>query len=157
MSLEDAKRASVGQLLFRCARQLNERAIARVRQATGKPVRTAHTLLFPHIDLTGTRQTELARRLGVSKQAVGVLVDELVAMGALERLPDPADGRARLVRFADGPDTLLHGLQVLAGLERELAEELGPSRWAALHEALLALDRTLGDQGGPPGDAGVGT
>lgn len=144
MDLAAAKRASVGQLLFRCARRVNERAIERVREATGQPVRTAHTLLFPHIDLAGTRQTELARRLGVTKQAVGVLVDELVAMGALERVPDPADGRARLVRFAGGEGALLHGLGVLAGVERELAEEIGPERWAALHDALVALDRALG-------------
>ena len=144
MDLEAAKRASVGQLLFRCARRMNEQAIARVRAATGQPVRTAHTLLFPHIDLEGTRQTELARRLGVTNQSVGVLVDELVEMGALERVPDPADGRARLVRFVGGEGALLHGLGVLAGLERELADEVGAERWAALHDALVALDRALG-------------
>ena len=65
-------------------------------------IRPAHTALFPHIDLSGTRQTALARRMGVSKQAVGQLVSELEQMGALERVPDPSDGRARLVRFAAG-------------------------------------------------------
>ena len=67
--------------LFKAARLINEDAIARVRERTGEPVRVAHTALLPHVDLEGTRLTELARRMGVTKQAVGQLVDELEQMG----------------------------------------------------------------------------
>ena len=66
----------------------------------------------------------------------------LVVLGALPRAPDPADGRARLVRFAVGPDGrsgLLHGLALLGELEAELAAELGSARWAELHAALRLL------------------
>ena len=144
-NIEAAKRGSTAQLLFRCARVVNELALDRVRDSTGMALRPAHTALFPHLDLDGTRLTELARRVGVSKQAVGQLVDELVDMGALERVPDPGDGRARLIRFADrdGEHGIIHGLRVLAGLERELAAAIGQGRWAALHDGLAALDVTL--------------
>src|SRR5438270_11986341 len=98
--LQSRKQASVGQLLFKAARLFNERAMARV-QTRVPAARLAHTSLLPHIDLDGTRQTEIARRAGVSKQAVGQLVDELVAVGMLARAPDPDDGRAHLVRFTD--------------------------------------------------------
>ena len=80
------------------------------------------------------RLTELARRVGVSKQAVGQLVDELVQMGALGRVPDPGDGRAKRIRFAQG--ALLHGLGVLGEVEAELAAQLGEARAAALHATL---------------------
>lgn len=138
--LERAKRASLAQVLFKTARLLNEDGIARLRQLSGHNLRVAHTSLFPHIDLDGTRLTELARRVGISKQAVGQLVDELQAMGALERVPDPSDGRAKLIRFsAQGQQGLMAGLAVLGQIEGELADALGRERTDRLHADLLAL------------------
>jgi DNA-binding MarR family transcriptional regulator len=140
--LERAKRASVGQLLFRCARMFDEQAIAIARTHPALAgLRRAHTSLFPHIDLQGTRLTEIARRLGVTKQAAGQLVDELVAMGALERVPDPADARAKLVCFSrrGGRLGLLEGLELLGGLERDVAAALGPTQFETLHRLLLRL------------------
>lgn len=139
-ALSSAKQRSTLQLLFKAARLLNERAIARVRERTGADVRVAHTTLLPHVDLEGTRATEIARRLGVSKQAAGQLIDELVAMGQLERVSDPRDARAKLVRFTTrGRRAMLEGLGVLGELEAELARELGQSRIAALHATLALL------------------
>lgn len=128
--LEAAKQASWAQLLFKCARLMNERSIARMpAPARGPRIRAAHTALFPHIDLQGTRQTELARRLGVSKQAVGQLVDELVEAEVLERAPDPSDGRAKLVKFVQGGKTLLEGMAVLRASETEIEADM-PAEWS---------------------------
>jgi DNA-binding MarR family transcriptional regulator len=138
--LEAEKARSTLQLLFKAARLLNEQAIARVRSRTKKPFRTAHTTLLPHIDLEGTRLTDLARRLGVTKQATGQLVDELVEMGVLERGPDPLDARAKLVRFSkQGRAGLLEGLSVLSELEEEVAELIGDTKRRTLHDALAAI------------------
>jgi len=142
--LERAKRASPAQLLFRCARRLDALALERVAARTGLALRASHTALFPHIDLAGTRQTELARRLGVSKQAVNGLVAELEAMEVLERVPDPEDRRATLVRFRHAPGrSILDGLAVLGGLEREIEAALGTARLRSLHRTLAALDAWL--------------
>jgi DNA-binding MarR family transcriptional regulator len=109
--IEAAKRESVGHLLLKAARLFNERGIARVRAETGADFRAAHTALLPHIDFAGTRLTELAARVGTSKQAVGELVAELEAMGMLRRTVDPSDARARLVSVTPrGKRALLHGL-----------------------------------------------
>ena len=144
MDIEDAKRASLGQVLFKCARLFNEQAIARLRERTGLPLRTAHTALLPHVDFDGTRLTELARRMSVSKQAVHQLVGEMEAMGALERVPDPTDGRARLIRFSKaGMQGMFAGLEVLEQLRREAEGELGIERTARLHQDLLALLQVL--------------
>ena len=140
--LEAEKAQSTVQLLFKAARLLNERAIAQVRSRTGKPVRVAHTTLFPHIDLEGTRLTDLATRLGVSKQAAGQLVDELVEMGMLERAPDPDDARAKLVRFTKkGKAGILDGLAVLKELEDDLERLVGSWKLRTLHEVLTAIVR----------------
>lgn len=151
-ALERLKRASVGQLLFRAARRLNEQTLARVEERTGLAVRPSHTALFPHIDLAGTRQSTLAERLGVSKQAVNKLVGELIEMGVLERIADPTDARAALVRFSTRKGrTLLDGLAMLASVDQELEEALGPRRYRALHEGLLGVERWLDEQDGRGG------
>jgi len=139
--LERRKKDSVGQLLFRSARLFNEMALARVRERLGGPkVRASHTSLFPFVDLEGTRLTELAARMGVSKQAAGQLVGELEDMGVLERVPDPADGRAKLVRFsARGRRGLLEGLALLRRLELELSAQMHEGDMDRLHGILLRL------------------
>ncbi len=143
--LEDAKRASTIQLLFRTARMLDEEALRRVATKPGRPkLRRSHTSLFPHIDLEGTRVSELAERLGVSKQAVSQLVDDLEQQGVLERVVDPEDARARRVRFtARGRAGLLDGLAILKELEAECAKVIGASQMEDLHRALSALDAHL--------------
>jgi len=151
--LERRKKDSVGQLLFRCARLFNEMALARVRARLGGPkVRASHTTLFPFVDLEGTRLTELAARMGVSKQAAGQLVGELEQMGVLERVPDPADGRAKLVRFSSrGRRGLLEGLALLRGLERELSSQMDEGDMERLHGILLRLLAAL--EAGAPATA----
>jgi DNA-binding MarR family transcriptional regulator len=149
--LEAAKRASLGHLLFRSARLLDEQALARVRAQSGiATLRAAHTKLLPHIDLAGTRLTDLASRLGVSKQAAGQVVEEMERMGVLERVRHPDDGRARMVRFsARGRRGLLHGLGVLREIEAELAVELGERDAATLRRLLARLLAAL-ERRGPP-------
>ena len=140
-TLEGVKQASVGQLLLKGARLLDERALDRVNRDVRKiRLRPAHAGLFPNIDLEGTRLTELARRLGVTKQAVGQLVTDLESLGVLERLDDPADGRAKLVRFTDkGLKAVHQGLSVMRAIEGEIERRLGADRMRALHDALADL------------------
>ena len=146
---------SAGHLLLKAARLLNERATARVRRVARVEFRTPHTALLPHIDFEGTRLTELAARVGTSKQAVGELVAELEEMGFLRRDPDPADARARLVRFtAHGRRALLHGLSILSEIEAELAAEIGGTRIERLRGDLArlidALEASEGVDSGEP-------
>lgn len=151
-ALSAKKQESTAQLLFRCARLFNEIAMARVNREAGRTVlRKAHTALLPHIEFTGTRATEIAERAGITKQAVGQLLDEMEAEGVIERIPDPSDGRARLVRFtAKGAEAIMHGLSVLQALEKEFAEAIGEKQMRNLHNALAALqpalERAIGDR-----------
>jgi DNA-binding MarR family transcriptional regulator len=138
--LETEKRASTLQILFKVARLLDERALARLGALRGQRLRRSHTQLLPHIDLDGTRMSELAERLGVSKQAVTQLVDELESFGVVERVPDPEDARARRVCFtARGRAGFFEGLATLRELERELGRAIGEKPMAELRSALLAI------------------
>lgn len=140
-SFEAEKLRSFVQVLFKAARLANERALGDLRAATGQQwVRPAHTNLFPHISFDGIRLTELASRLGVTKQAAQALVDDLMAAGAVERVPDPEDGRAKLIRWsAKGRRGLSDGLGFLFDLERELAEVVGPEDLAIAHRVLVGI------------------
>lgn len=142
------KRRSFLQVLFKAARLTNEMALERVRQATGdERIRPAHTALFPHIDAEGKRLTELADTLGVTKQAVQQLVDDLEEMELVERVPDPSDGRAKLIRWSQsGREGIDHGLGLLMELEGELAEVVGEDELGAAHEVLLRVVDWLEDE-----------
>jgi DNA-binding MarR family transcriptional regulator len=140
--LDAAKKASTAHLLIKCSRLLNDRAIASFPPSKGTAnLRAAHLALFPHIDLgEGTRLTELAARLGITKQAVGQLVDDLEAEGMVDRVPDPNDQRAKRVIFTNaGKTSILEGLQHLKSLEPELNRALGREVVESLHSSLLAL------------------
>jgi DNA-binding MarR family transcriptional regulator len=142
---EQIRDASTGQLLMKAARLWNEQAIGRVQAAGATAFRAAHTRLLPHISRDGIRLTELAERVGITKQAVGKLVDDLEAQGVVVREPDPDDGRALRVRYTDrGATALVHGLGVLADLEREIAKSVGKKRMAELNailsDVVLALE-----------------
>lgn len=139
--LDEAKRASTLQLLFKAARLLDERAVARLAQKHGLPqLRRSHMSVLPHLDLDGTRITVLADRLGVSKQAASQLIDDLEAFGVVARAPDPDDARARRVVFTKrGREGFFEGLATLKSMEEELSSAIGKARMRALHEALGAI------------------
>jgi len=144
-ALEARKRESVAQLLFKCARLVNERALAKVNEVPHAiQLRPSHTNLFPHLDFEGVRITELARRLDISKQAVSQTIAELELMDVVETIPDPSDGRARLARFTNkGKLAIMQGLGILRGIETDIEREIGKAKFEALHEALLALEAML--------------
>jgi len=115
---------SLGYLLIRAGQLMNERGMAIVNEAAGRPLlRDAHTRLLPHLlEPEGIRITELARRLSVSKQAVQQLVADMIEAGVATYEPDPDDARARrVVLTAHGVVEVNRGTQVLLGIERELS------------------------------------
>jgi DNA-binding MarR family transcriptional regulator len=126
---------------------VSERANVLARARTGQQnLRAAHTNVLFHIDLEGSRLTDLATSLGVSKQTASEFVDDLVEMRVLERVNDPTDGRAKLIRFArrrNGRLALFDVLDVLAAVETDLTEKMTPSEQRALRKGLGGLARAL--------------
>ncbi len=136
----------VGDPLIRSARMFYAEVVTRLRARGYPDVRLAHTDLLAYLDREhGTRATDLAERLEVTKQAVGQQVAELERLGWCERVPDPTDGRARLVRITeDGLRVLVEGLEVFAELEADLRARIGDEAFVALRlgtsRALEALE-----------------
>jgi DNA-binding MarR family transcriptional regulator len=103
-------------------------------------IRHKHGAVFANLDDRGTRPSVLAERAGMTRAAMGELVDELERLGYVERLPDPADRRAKLVvGTAPARDVLAIVITVNDGLERRLKRELGSEAYDSLRAGLLHL------------------
>lgn len=140
--LTAARDTSLGQLLIQAARLWHEAALTELASLGHPGLRASHFQLAPHLDLEGSRITEVAARAGISKQAVGQLVDELEALGYVERVADPRDARARLVVYTPkGRAAMGDGLRALAGVEARLGPALGDV--GALRSSLQGIVRGL--------------
>ena len=96
--------------------------------------------LLPNLDENGTTVTIAARHAGISKQAVGKLVGELVRLGYVERRAHPDDMRATLVVFTERGDKLLRDIvKTIDGIERCYAEAIGTSDFEELRASLSKL------------------
>src|SRR5690606_12694029 len=101
-----------------------------------------HITVTRNLDLDGTRATELARRAGITKQSMSELVQQLEAGGIVERRPDPADGRAKIVYFSKAGLAWLEAFgSALHNAEQRMARELGADHFAVLKKALSAYTR----------------
>ena len=101
--------------------------------------RIAHVNLTRNLDVEGTRLTELARRASMSKQAMGELVDQCTALGLVDRIPDPSDRRARIVRFTPAGRVWLNAFRDAVDIaEREMRSELGKATVDTILKGLAA-------------------
>jgi DNA-binding MarR family transcriptional regulator len=83
--------------------------------------------VFENMEPEGVRLTVLAARAGLTHQSIGEVVAELEHRGFVERVADPSDKRARLVRLTDaGRDVVRAGLTAIEGIERDWTQ-----RWRA--------------------------
>jgi len=86
-------------------------------------IRPTHGCVFRFLHGDGMRLTELASLAGLTKQSVGEIVDDLTALGYIERYPDPTDKRAKLLRLtAKGKTAQGIGFSLFTKLEEDWAE-----------------------------------
>jgi DNA-binding MarR family transcriptional regulator len=128
---------NVGRLLSNALRRFEERVMALMAERGHEQTRRSHVNLTRHLDIAGTRITELARRAAMTNAAMTELIDQCEAIGLVERTADPADKRARIVRFTPGGQKWLKdfGRAVLQA-QREMADETGEKELAAVRTAL---------------------
>lgn len=74
------------------------------------------------------RPTMLARVIGISSQAMSQILGDLVMAGIVVIMPDPTDGRARIVQLTEGGAAYLRtARQILADMERIWETKFDPS------------------------------
>ena len=133
----------LGVLSTRLLVTVQSETLERLADAGYDDLRPRHWGVLAYLDEDGVRASELARLTGRHKQIVGRLIDELEGLGYVERRPDPADRRAKLVvptkrglaqmRLAD---------DVVAEIERRHAEAVGLRTYAEFRNVLRSVVAT---------------
>ena len=118
--------------------EFSEELSRRVAAAGYGDIRPGHGCVFGNIDPeNGSRLTDLAERAMMTKQTVGEVVSDLEKLGYVERVPDPEDGRAKIIRLTGkGRHAYVVGRRLIEDLERDWAERFGEDRVAALRDVL---------------------
>ncbi|MFI5443772.1 MarR family winged helix-turn-helix transcriptional regulator [Polaromonas sp. UC242_47] len=134
---ENWRLTHLGRLLGHALRRFDERVLVLMARNVDVPlalsnlaaraqVGAAHIHITRHLAVGGSRLTELAHSAGMSKQAMGDLVDQCEAWGLVTREADPRDARARRVCFTPtGLDWLQAFRDAVAQAEAEFREEVG--------------------------------
>ncbi|NEM07580.1 MarR family winged helix-turn-helix transcriptional regulator [Geodermatophilus normandii] len=103
-------------------------------------LRMRHYRLLAMLPHDGERLSRLAAHSGLTKQALAQALAPLEAGGYVEVLPDPSDGRARLVRLTDRGREAEEAVRGrLDAVERDWARRVGEDRYAVARAVLADL------------------
>lgn len=130
--------ALLGQVLDGFRREMLEVA----RSGDGGPpeiqgLRSSQVRLLSLTPPEGMRVTDLAARVGMTKQALGEFANDLERLGHLESVRDPTDRRVRILRpTARGLTAVAASDALIASVEARWRERLGPRKWDQLRRLL---------------------
>ena len=134
----------VGAMLGVVWQWVRDQLYAGVVAAGYDDLNAAHIGLWRYPGLEGLRPSQLADRVGITKQSVNELLGHLEQQRYLLRVPDSADGRARVIRLTSKGRRLEQTIYAGAGeAQLRIAEVLGPRRFAQLHSSLELLTEQL--------------
>jgi DNA-binding MarR family transcriptional regulator len=141
---ERAAPDNLGILLREPFRIASARLHDRFAERGHPEVRTPHGNVFQFLDDRGTRVSVLAERAQVTKQSMAELVAHLERHGYVERVPDPTDRRAKLVRAtARGREVYEIAAEFVVDMEAEWTAQLGERKISTLRRLLKELNETL--------------
>ena len=134
-----ADEPNLGVLLLLPYRHLEDR-VREVLAAHGHDLPLSQARVFQRVAPEGSRMSELAQAAQLSKQTLTSIVDQLERAGYVERRPDPADARARIVTITDkGRELVDLSIPVVAQVEAEWTAHLGAERTEQLRSILRDL------------------
>jgi DNA-binding MarR family transcriptional regulator len=112
----------------------------------GRPdIKPSHNAVFAHLGDDPRRAADLAAAAGMTRQSMGELVRELVALDILEMVPDARDRRAKLVTYSpEGKRFATAGFRHLQAVEDRLVAEFGDD-YEACRRVLERITEVLAD------------
>jgi DNA-binding MarR family transcriptional regulator len=127
-------------LLTAVQRSMQDELHARLWDRGWPEIRPSHGCVFGGMGPEGARLTDLAERARLTKQSVGEIVTNLEELGYVERVPDPDDKRAKLVRLTPrGQKMQKAARETFAEIEAEWGDRIGKQKVAALRSTLEEL------------------
>jgi DNA-binding MarR family transcriptional regulator len=132
----------IGALLRLPWEAVQQRMLERLHESGFRDLEPAHLNVFQYPGPQGTRPTDLATRLGISKQALNYLLRELERLDYLERRADPDDLRSKRIALTTRGTAAIHVIrEAVAEVETAWARRLGPDRFSQLRILLLELNQ----------------
>jgi DNA-binding MarR family transcriptional regulator len=134
----------IGALLRMSLQVVHARMLERLHEHGFTDLDAAHLTVFQYPGPQGTKPTELAARLRISKQALNYLLGHLEHRGYLEREPDPDDQRSKRITLTQRGTAIIPLIRdAVAEVEHEWRTTLGPNRFTQLRDALHDLNRLI--------------
>ena len=129
-----------------------------LQRAGYKPRTRTQTMILIHISNGVTRAAELARALGVSRQAIQQQINDLEQDDLVTQIPDPTDKRANRIVFSErGSELINQALETLRSSEQTLAMRLGYETVTQMRRALMAdWGPVIGEQRAPGRKRSIG-
>jgi DNA-binding MarR family transcriptional regulator len=132
--------ADIGDLLGEIRAGLVDAVQAKLADAGFTDVRASHDCVFRYLTPEGVRLRYLAECSQLTPPAIGEHVDELERLGYVERVPDPSDRRAKLIRPTKrGTAFMQAAYQALAEIEREWTAVVGAKALTRLRDSLAEV------------------
>lgn len=130
----------LGRILLKLERQFTQNVLSKLAEQGITEITLRHFVVIPFVTDEGIRSVEIAKQAGVTKQAVGKLVEELEGFGYLEVKPDPKDGRASLIFLSERGHHFLHtAIESTQVLEQQWQQLIGIERFNSMKKALIDL------------------
>jgi DNA-binding MarR family transcriptional regulator len=127
-------------LVDRANRALQSDMVREAHRQGHPEVKYAHNAVFSTLSEPGARATDMAARAGITRQSMGEIIREMVALGILEMRPDPDDRRAKLVTYTEsGLTQARRGYQHIIDLEERFADEFGHEEYETVRSVLERL------------------
>jgi DNA-binding MarR family transcriptional regulator len=129
----------IGALLRLAHQKVLSRLLTALADRGLGDINQAHFGLFQYPPIDGMRPIDLAKRLGMSKQALNHLLGQLERLGYLQRRHGPQNGHAAVYLTERGWLILESNVATMRQLEADWQQQLGKERFANLKAALKEL------------------
>jgi DNA-binding MarR family transcriptional regulator len=138
--LLDMRDNNIGRLFQHAGRNYSERALALLHIRGFSDITLFHTVLISNLDTRGAQISAIAEKAGITKQAMGQLVNDLEKKGYVKKTKSADDSRAYMINFTErGKEALLAAYEVKVIIENEYKELLGIDNLESLREILKTL------------------
>lgn len=138
--LLEMRESNIGRLFQHAARLYSERALALLHERGFSDITLFHTVLISNLDTAGAKISAIAEKAGITKQAMGQLVNELEKKGYVKKIKSLEDSRAYIIHFTErGQEALLAAYEIKVTIEAEYKELLGEDHVDHLRELLQTL------------------
>lgn len=136
----DGRDPGLGMLAAHLLFAVQDELYDRLAAAGHGDLRPQHGIVLAYLDDQGTRATDLAARSGRHKQRVGRTADELEALGYIQRCPDPADRRAKLIVPTErGRAAIQQSDEIMNDIGRRAARAVGAETYGRFRQTLQRL------------------